>query len=198
MGLSMELTEFNEKKTTQIVSRILKSLGGKMYYIHTIKLLYLIDRSALLDWGYTLTGDEYFAMEYGPNLSNTDNLVSEEIQEGQSEYWKKYIRSISNYSIELINATIEDGELSDAETELIDTIVNQYGKWDRWKLIHEVMHKLPEWRNPLEFNRSRIPIELHDILKRGGGKTEIEIAEIEKELSSNYIAEKLLGSKIAA
>jgi len=49
-----------------------------MSYLKLIKLLYIIDREALLRWGRPLTGDRYVSMDHGPVLSQTLNLITEE------------------------------------------------------------------------------------------------------------------------
>ena len=71
-------------------------------------------------------------------------------------------------------------ELSKAEMALLEKVFSEYGDRAQWDLVDNVMHKLPEWEDP---DGSAIPIQIRDILKHGG-KTDLEVAEIERELES--------------
>ena len=55
--------KFNEKKTTQAASRFLTLAQGQMNYMMLIKLLYLIDREALMK-----IGNRYDQEYVGPPL----------------------------------------------------------------------------------------------------------------------------------
>ena len=55
----------------------------------------------------------------------------------------------------------------------------------------ELTHQLPEWVDP---EGSAIPINYWDILK-AGGKSDLEIAAIESELSELVEADLLLASR---
>src|SRR4051812_9596906 len=50
---------FNEQKATQAAARLLELRGGRISYLKLIKLLYLADREALLQWGRPITTDSY-------------------------------------------------------------------------------------------------------------------------------------------
>jgi hypothetical protein len=81
-------------------------------------------------------------------------------------------------------------ELSEAEIALLDEIFKIHGHKSRWDLV-ELTHKLPEWIDP---EGSAIPISYRDILK-AGGKSDLEIAAIESELSELVEADLLLASR---
>lgn len=71
-------------------------------------------------------------------------------------------------------------KLSKAEMGVIDEIVKEYGHWDRWALIDNVMHKLPEWEDP---NGSSRPISLKKMMSAlGKSEEEINAALEENEL----------------
>ena len=74
-GCEMQLP-FNEAKAAQTAARLLKLRGGRMSYLKLIKLMYLIDREALLRWGRPVTTDCYVSMDKGPILSRTLILSS--------------------------------------------------------------------------------------------------------------------------
>ena len=48
---------FNERRATEAAARFLKLRGGRMKYLKLIKLLYFLDREALLRWGRPVTTD---------------------------------------------------------------------------------------------------------------------------------------------
>ena len=80
--------------------------------------------------------------------------------------------------------------LSEAEIALLDEIFKIHGRKSRWDLVG-LIHKLPEWVDP---EGSAIPISYRDILK-AGGKSDLEIAAIESELSELVEADLLLASR---
>ena len=169
---------FNEKKTAQAASLLMHFRGKKeIHYIKLIKLLYLADREALFRWGRPLTYDRYVSMNHGPVLSQTFDLIRDEPMPGEEHFWANYFSEPKNYSIKKKNNPGSE-ELSDAEINLIKEIASKYGSIDRWTLINDVMHKLPEWQDP---HGSAIPIEYKDIL-RASNKTPQEITSILGEL----------------
>jgi hypothetical protein len=183
--------KFDEKKTTQLAALLLNLKGSsRMHYIKLIKLLYLIDREALLRWGRPVTYDNYVSMNKGPVLSRTLNLITEEQMPGQESYWLKYIISEPNNYEVMLKSDPGQKELSDAEIELAKKVFEKFGKMDRWQLIDFVMHQLPEWEDP---HGSAIPIEYKDIL-RAGGKTPQEMTSILGELEYLQSSHDILGN----
>ena len=180
---------FREAKTTQTAARLLKLRGGSMSYMKLIKLLYLVDREALLRWGRPVTGDRYVSMDRGPVLSRTLNLITEEPCPGEDSTWAHHISKPQNYEVQLSKDAPQD-ELSEAEAQLIEEIFGKFGTMSRWDLV-EFVHQLPEWQNP---EGSAIPIQYRDIL-RAGGKTDAEITAILQEIDSLAMADALLPSR---
>jgi len=178
---------FNEKKTTQAASRLLKLAGGRMNYMKLIKLLYLADRGAFLRWGRPMSGDAYFSMRWGPVLSEVHDLITEVPNPDRQSSWSEHISASSNYEVEL-RKDAGDDELSKAEERLIDEIFAAYGHYGPFELV-DLLHKtLPEWK---EVQSGRTPIEYREILQ-AGGKTPEEIDEIESELDSLRLIESIL------
>ena len=170
---------FNEKKATQAAARFLILAKGKMNYMKLIKLLYLMDREALLRWARSVTNDEYYSMKFGPVLSEVHDLITEQPSPEQPTFWSRHISDPTHYEIELTKEPGDD-ELSEAEEDLIQEIHSQYGRYapfDLVKLLHQV---LPEWK---EVQHSRVQILYSEILA-AGKKTPEEIAAIESELDS--------------
>jgi uncharacterized phage-associated protein len=180
---------FNEAKTTQAAAHLLKLRSGKMSYMKLIKLLYLVDREALLRWGRPVTGDSYVSMSKGPVLSRTLDLATDEPAPGEHSIWAEHISEPEHYEVRLVKPAATD-ELSEAEVALIEEIFGQHGKKNRWQLV-DLVHQLPEWEDP---HGGAIPISYRDIL-RAGKKTEMEIAAIEGELENVALADAILPEK---
>ena len=177
---------FNERRATEAAASFLKLRGGRMSYLKLIKLLYLLDREALLRWGRPVTTDRYVSMDNGPVVSRIYSLIREEPAPGTDPVWRRYISAPSSYEVALI-VEPETEELSRAEQSLIEEIFTRHGSQSRWDLVN-LSHGLPEWQNP---NGSAIPIQYRDIL-RAGNKTESEIAAVEAELEALAAAEAML------
>jgi uncharacterized phage-associated protein len=180
------IPRFNERRATEAAARFLKLRGGRMSYLKLIKLLYLLDREALLRWGRPVTTDRYVSMDNGPVVSRIYGLIREEPAPGTDTVWRHYISTPQEYEVSLL-AEPETDELSRAEQALIEEIFGKFGNMTRWDLVR-ISHELPEWQDP---NGSAIPIQYRDIL-RAGNKTESEIAAVEAELESLAAAEAML------
>jgi len=178
---------FNEAKATQAACRLLHLRGGRISYLKLIKLLYLLDREALLRWGRPVTTDRYVSMDQGPVVSRIYDLIRGDLRPGEASIWREHISEPDNYDVRLLKEAGDD-ELSQAEENLIDEIFAQYGSRSRWDLV-DFCHRLPEWEDP---HGSAFPIEFRDILK-AGRKTDLEIAAIQDELESLAVAEALVS-----
>ena len=186
MKMTPMVLRFNERRATEAAARFLKLRGGRMSYLKLIKLLYLLDREALLRWGRPVTTDRYVSMDNGPVVSRIYDLIREEPAPGTDPIWRHYISAPLEYEVALV-AEPETDELSRAEEALIEEVFSNFGKMNRWDLVR-VSHELPEWQDP---NGSAIPIQYRDIL-RAGNKTESEIAAVEAELESLAATEAML------
>ena len=177
---------FDEAKATQAAAKFLALRGGRMHYLKLIKLLYLLDRAALLRWGIPVTTDRYVSMDHGPVVSRIYSLITEEIPK---PVWAEYISApMGEYEVQLQRGAPTD-RLSRAEERLIEEIHREYGHRSRWDLVN-YLHTLPEWKSP---NGSSIPIHLRDILE-AGGEDETEIRATIRELESLSAAEETLSN----
>src|SRR5215813_7148812 len=121
MKVTLMMLRFNERRATEAAARFLKLRGGRMSYLKLIKLLYLLDREALLRWGRPVTTDQYVSMDNGPVVSRIYNLIREEPAPGTDPFWRHYISAPRGWEVELL-AEPEAAELSRAEEELIGEI----------------------------------------------------------------------------
>lgn len=178
--------KFKEDKTTQAAAIFLKLAAKEMPYIKLLKLLYILDRKALLSWSRPITYDSYVSMDRGPVLSKTYVLITEETGPSEYSYWRKYISEPEHFSVKLIQECPDD-LLSEAEIELIHQVFEQFGRMDKWALV-DLTHAFPEWKDP---KGSAIPISYSDILK-AEHKSEEEIKIIENELESIIAMDRYL------
>jgi hypothetical protein len=177
---------FDEAKATQAAALILNMRGGRMHFIKLIKILYLVDREALSRWGIPVTTDRYVSMDNGPVLSNVFNLITD--GDKPKPFWGKYISApLGDYEVELLCGSSTD-RLSRAEEKLIAEVYQEFGHKNRWDIIHNHMHKLPEWRFP---DGSSIPIHIRQILE-AVGEDEDEIRATLRELRTVASAEERL------
>jgi uncharacterized phage-associated protein len=178
---------FNETKSTQAASFFLSLRGGRMHYIKLIKLLYLADRAALLRWGAPITNDRFVSMDHGPVVSTVLDLITKNIS---NTVWSKFISEpLGDDEVELRQEAQSD-RLSRAEEKLLREIYAEYGYRNRWDIIENVMHKLPEWKDP---QGSSIPIKIRQILE-AGGENEKEIQAILDELRASRDGEDALSN----
>jgi hypothetical protein len=166
---------YDEVKTTQAAALILKLNRRPMEYMKLVKLLYNIDRESLHRWGRAITNDEVFCLPHGMVLSITLDKA-ETSDPVDPTYWDRFIGT-KGYLTSLLE-DCGDGELSDAEVQLITELFARYkdkSPFDMEKEHHDPL-KFPEWKHP---GHSRITTSLSDILRALGHSTE----EIEETLT---------------
>jgi hypothetical protein len=180
-----KIPRFNEVKATQLAGKLLQLRGTRqMHYLKLIKLMYLIDREALVRWGWSMTGDRYVSMEHGQVLSGTYDLIRDE-HFGDS-YWKRYISPpLGEYEVRLV-AEPEASELSEAELTLIEEVYNKFGRLNRWRL-RDYTHRLPEYR---QTNGPSLDVDYASVLK-GAQKSDEEIRDILEDLEEIAALEDL-------
>lgn len=182
----MSWLRFNGEKAAQVAGVLLARAGGSMPYLKLIKLLYFIDREAILRWARSVTTDRFAAMPHGPVVSRIYDLICTGPETGLSlGPWHKHISNSGRYDVKLRQAT-DDSELSMAELRLIDEVYSRHGSKSKWE-VRDLSHELPEWRDPAG---SSMPIEIEDIL-RVEGRTEHEIATIADEIRELSLVESL-------
>lgn len=153
---------FNERKATQIAAIILKEKGGKMDLIDLMKLIYCVDRKALLKWRWPLTGDRYAALKRGMLLSHTYDLAKGDF--ALPTFWSQYILHGEMHELRLAGDPGFD-ELSEEELDLIKEALNEFAGVGRSEMIEDIHHKLPEWSDP---GNSSITIPYEQVLTLEG------------------------------
>ena len=181
------ILQFNEKRATQAAAEFLKRSHGRLNYMVLLKFLYLLDRAALLNWGSPITGDSYHSMRWGPLLSRTHDLITEELpdDEAQASFWRNHIEQ-ERYDVVLKRDPGND-ELSEADERLISEVFEKYFTIYRelnsnpFRFCDYLHTILPEYKTA---ERGQgFPLDYHDILVAGKKQPE-EIKEVEALLTS--------------
>jgi len=166
---------FDEKKTAQAAAHLLKLHGGTMNYMVLIKLLYLADRTTLVETGNPITGDKMFSMPHGPVLSRVLDLIS--MGKEDSRPWYEYISEPKRkYNVSLVQKDPDADELSAYEIMVLEDIHHKCGSLSKWDL-RDFTHTLPEWKDP---GGSSIPMLPEEILE-AANKSREEIKRIAED-----------------
>jgi len=160
----MRQPKYDEQKTTQAAALLLRLNGAPMPYMKLVKLLYNIDREALRRWGRPITNDTVFSLPHGLILSITLDKA-ETSDPVTPTYWDQHLAT-KGYRVSLV-ADCDDGELSDAEIELITEFFAHYKDKSQFDMEKEHHNPLlfPEWKDP---GNSRIETHAADILRALG------------------------------
>ncbi len=160
-----------------------------MNYLALMKLLYLVDREALLRFGRPITGDKVVAMKHGPVLSRVYDLVSHKKQEAPTSVWHKFIPRPDAFVYTVkCSGLPHTSELSPAEVALIDEIYAKFRGWSEWDLVAHT-HELPEWHDP---KHTPVPIPFENILKAA----KVPIAEF-RAIVENAEADAYMDAALA-
>jgi hypothetical protein len=117
--------------------------------IHLVKLMYLADKHHLMNYGRTITGDEYFAFPHGPGGSKTMDVLN---------FKKNVLKDLMPFAMQLLkkgkgfeylpgeNCAIDQLEmLSESDIEALDFALDNFGKIDKWNAV-DYTHTLSEWK----------------------------------------------------
>lgn len=158
---------FDEERAAEAATRLLALAGGELPHLTLIKLLYLADRQALIEYGQPITGDKMVSMEHGPVLSAVLDRLNGVRRDGP---WASSVSAPADYTVHALRAPQHNGPLSNNEIAILGAIYDRWGGMDKWDLV-AACHQLPEWRDP---DGSSLPIDPVTIL-RSTGKSDEEI-----------------------
>lgn len=188
--MRIQESRFNERRATQAAARFLTLAGGKMAYIKLIKLLYMLDRAALLDCGRAVTGDEYYSMKNGPVLSKVLNLIQmNPASDGEGE-WNQHIATDAAASSVSLLCDPGAGALSDAHEGYIRQVWAEFGGLRPFRIVDHLHETLPEYT---KVDSGRVPISRRKILETK--MTRQEAAEIEAEAEATEYAHRMFGAR---
>jgi Antitoxin SocA-like, Panacea domain len=168
------LLDFDIDKAIAATAYVIERKGGNDDMFCLIKKLYFADRTALIQWGKSITGDKLASLEKGPIVSRIYDLMKGKGEESDQIHWDDVIVRKKPFTI-TIRKDANKGVLSEREKEVLDeaaqTIDAIRGSIPNW------LHKhCPEWQDP---GSSSVPIDPSTIL-RLAQKSEEEIRAIEE------------------
>ena len=181
---------FSERKVAQMAAFILKKQGGIMSHLKLIKLLYLADRVALDEFGFSMSGDSFYSLPNGPILSRTLNLMAG-VVESDDFGWEAWISDKENHKVSL-RQDFEPQELdylSRADIDVLNSILEKFGPMDKWQLVAYTHENCEEWKDP---NGSSALIPHISIFKAFGRSKEDAAA-----MATNIEAEKSIDRLFA-
>lgn len=155
----------DEIKISQVAAYILSKKSNKtMTILKLMKLLYFVDRKSLTKYGAPISYDNMAAMPFGMVLSQTYNLLTGSVKSSQNG-WDNWVSDRENHQVSLKKGvnTANFVALSEADTDIIDSVLKQYGNKTGFKLA-DMQHDpkiCPEWQDP---EGSSITISYYDIL----------------------------------
>ncbi len=172
---------FDSKKTTQAAAFLLMLGGGVMSRMRLLKLLYIVDRELLASKGRTLTGDRATAMNQGPVLTHTYDLIKGDAQ--SPDDWNRYLRSVNKKLVSLGDPGRD--ELSPREVDKLKEVSNRYRDISTSGLS-ALTHEFPEWVKSFVPDASR-PIPWSDALEAMGCAD--KIAAFEERLAEQDLVD---------
>lgn len=140
------LFEFDWGRTLGAISYLASKRLPDLTKYKICKLLFLADKQHLVRYGRPITGDTYFALEWGPVPSNTldalndDHPLAMAIKEVLSKSGSgKYPR----YSLKRGSKGFQEA-LSESDLKTLDTIVERYGH-RTFDQLYEITHEAPAY-----------------------------------------------------
>jgi len=124
-----------------------------------VKMLYLADKHHLIRYGRTITGDEYWAMNYGPVGSATKDILTMDktfLSKNEFNYASKHLSKVDEYRFEPGDSCKpEELEmLSESDMDSLAFVTETYGAMSYRSLI-ALTHKYPEWAQYKDLFRKR-------------------------------------------
>lgn len=184
---------FKQIKVTQAAAWFLQQAAGSMTILKLMKLLYLADRHALAELGFSISGDRMVSMPHGPVLSETLELAN-----GQSDSleggWDSWILDRAGREIALRpdRAVTREAldQLSDAEIAVLRKVQDEFGQRSAIALRDYTHRQCAEWQDP---KGSSQPIAYETVLK-AVGKSPAEAAAIAARLEEDRALDAVFAS----
>lgn len=158
-------SDFNEKKALNAVLYIASKLKRKDFH-KIFKVLYFADRNHISEYGRSISGDIYIAMDDGPVPSKLYDIfksVRGDSYFKDNGYFSKLIQIIN---WDLINPLQEPNlkTLSKTDVKHLDNSLEKYGDMS-WDEVREKSHDYA-WRNTVKNN----PISLDNLVRESGNE----------------------------
>ncbi|MCX7013880.1 MAG: Panacea domain-containing protein [Candidatus Sumerlaeota bacterium] len=161
--------------------------GKKIKYMKLLKLMYFLDRMALLRWGHPIVGGQYVSMDYGPVLSEVLDMIK---RRGSSSEWESCVSEPFDDHWVRLKGDNDLLCLSEAEERLAMEIARKFGRHSEFQLSSLSHEVCPEWQDPSGSSR---PIACESILK-AANKSSAQILEIQKDAAETEMMRSIMES----
>ena len=139
--------------------------------IHLVKVMYLADKYHIMNYGRTISGDDFFALAHGPAGSHTMDVLEFDsyVLNKDMDYAKSLIETADGKEYHPAKScVIDDFEMiSESDIEALDFVIENFGKMNKWDVV-DYTHQLKEWKQfePLFRNgeTKREAIKITDLL----------------------------------
>ncbi len=174
--------QFDLVKTAQASAVLLAHSNGVMSRMRLLKLLYIADRELLAETGRTLTGDRAVAMNYGPVLSHTYNLIKH-----MPRGWNRFIQSHGREVV--LKEDPGHGQLTKREVDKLKELSERFGSVST-SGISAYSHGFPEYAKNFVPDTST-PIPWDDVLK--GTEHEDKARLYQARLEEQQLIDSIFG-----
>jgi len=149
--------KFNAEKTAEAIIYIAKRIPQPTF-MALAKLLYFADKTSLENYGYSITGDTYFAMQHGPVPSEAYDMMKAARDTETYGFHVQYEKRIFPDR----DANLQ--KLSKADLECLDQIITAYGNYPVWQLRQLSHDEAWEKAWTKTGNSRSVPIAMEDII----------------------------------
>jgi uncharacterized phage-associated protein len=178
---------FDPTKVAQAAALLMRrEAEPRMSRLRLLKLLYVADRELLQERCRPLTGDNAVAMENGPVLMATYDLIKG--IDDRRQIWAAFFRN-EGRDIHLITDP-GVGKLSRKEIQKLEEVSARFIDCDDWALA-EYTHAYPEWLKNKPSAGNSNPISIDDLLDATG------LSAHKAELLANEKAEAAMEQILA-
>lgn len=172
--------------------KIEKAINAVLYITHRLKrndfhkifkVLYFADRNHISEYGRSITGDTYIAMNDGPVPSNLYDIFKSVRGDGFFKDDGTFSKSFTVVNWDLIQPIAETNlkKLSKTDLEQIDLSLNDYGNLS-WDEVREKSHDYA-WRNTVR----NAPISLKNlVIETGNNESYIEYLKEQRNLAKSF------------
>ncbi len=137
----------NFKAATQSINFFALKAGGSIDMLRALKLVFLADRYHIRKYGRPITGDTYWAMDYGPVGTLAKDIAerSEYLGTQAVEYSSKYLEP-SDVSHRIATKDEMDYDpFSDSDIEALEFVWDKFHRYGPFQLVN-ITHGYPEWK----------------------------------------------------
>lgn len=135
----------SERLATQMAVAFIDKANRAVGRLRLVKLMYLAEREAIRRFLLPIIGDDIFAMRQGMALSNTTRL-GERTGQAHGEWSKHIVRTAQGLLVRKGVSPQSLDCLSEDDRDVIQWVWARHGDKSQDELIHDVHHKLPEWK----------------------------------------------------